>query len=217
MRFLSASKLATGLSLCAALAAASSAQAGVVTQTIHFDGIAPFGSFTTGTFKLDGWNTAFPIGDIASVQRFYFVFASSDHDYQAHVGPNGGVPSVEIAYLDDANARHAMASVSYYNEASLTVGNENPGYFADLKTLLDDGVLNVSLGGFENHLADPNDPGSSTHTSDFAFGPDSSLTLYFETDAAAQVPEPAGTALALTALGAMALVSRGRRPVNKAA
>lgn len=189
------------------------ARAGVVSQTVQFDNIAPFGTFSSASFTAAGWTTPFPFANLASVQRFYFVFGSNDARYQAHIGPDGGIPSVEIGYLDDASQRTAMASVSYYNEDSLTVGDEVPGDFANLKALLADGEMSVSLGGYENHLADPNDLQSSLYISDFTFG-SSWLTLYFVTDAQigdpAQVPEPASLALALTALGLMGASRRLR-------
>lgn len=208
------SRSALLLSVCLSfLLAALPARAGLVSQTIQFDGIAPFGSFSSASFTAAGWSAPFPFANLGNVQRFYFVFGSSDARYQAHVGPDGGIPSVEIAYLDNANQRSAMASVSYYNEDSLTIGDENPGYFADLKALLADGEVSVSLGGYENHLADPNDLESSLYNSAFTFGP-SWLTLYFVTDVQpgdpGQIPEPASLALALAALGLMGAARRSQ-------
>ncbi|NRF68890.1 PEP-CTERM sorting domain-containing protein [Aquincola sp. S2] len=192
--------------LCAALLVPSAGRAAMISQTISFESIDPFGSFTDGSFTTGGWSSAFPVNNIAGVERFYVTFNSTDAAYLAQQGPLGGVPWIEFGYRDDSSARHAFASMGLFNH-TVSFGAENPGHFALLKTLLADGELVVAPGGYEN-FAD--------HTDNFSFGPTSTLTLSFElpggggsTVPGNHVPEPATAALVLAALG-VAAASRRR-------
>lgn len=196
--------LLVGLSAAMLLPAAS--RAAMISQTITFNSIAPFGSFTDGTFTTSGWSSAFPINNIGSVDRFYLSFSSTDAAYLAQQGPLGGVPWIEFGYRDDSNARHAYASMGPGAE-QLSFGIENPADFNLLKQLLADGELVVAPGGYER-FAD--------HTDDFSFGRSSTLTLSFELPdgdggvPTGNVPEPTTALLVLAALAAAAAARRRR-------
>ena len=196
--------LLAGLSVV--LLAPTASHAAMISQTISFDSIAPFGTFTNGSFTPGGWSSAFPINNIGSVDRFYLSFSSTDAAYVAQQGPLGGVPWIEFGYRDDVNARHAYASMGPGAE-QLSFGIENPADFNLLKQLLADGELVVAPGGYER-FAD--------HSDDFTFGRSSTLTLSFELpddDGSVptnNVPEPTSALLVLAALAAAA-AARQRR------
>lgn len=196
-------------SLCVALLAPSASRAAVISQTISFDSIAPFGSFTNGTFTPGGWSSAFPVNNIDGVERFWVSFASTDADYLAQLGPLGGVPWIEFGYLDDTMTRHAFASMGL-NADTVSFGIENPAHFALFKSLLADGELTVAPGGYESF---------PDHSDDFSFGGLSTLTLSFEMPdivvgggpddlPGGTIPEPNGAALLLVAMAAAAATRR---------
>lgn len=195
--------------ICGALLLPSASRAATISQTINFETIAPFGTYTDGTFVTGGWNMAFPVNNIANVERFWFEFSSTDPDYLDQLGPLGGNPWIEFGYRDDASTYHAFASMGLFND-TVSFGEENPAHFAMLKTLLADGELVIALGGYENF------PGS--HTDSFTFGPMSTMTLSFEmpdgggsSTVPGTVPEPATYALALVAMAAATAASRRGR------
>lgn len=199
--------------VCSALLAPSASRAAVISQSITFDSIKPFGTFSTGTFTTGGWSAAFPVNNIASVERFWVSFSSTDAAYLAQQGPLGGVPWIEFGYLDDSLQRHAFASMGLGYD-TVSFGAENPGHFAAILALLADGELTVAPGGYE---------GFADHSDDFTFGRTSTLTLWFELPEGSDgggstpgdvpgiptsnVPEPGALALVLLALGAAALVA----------
>ena len=205
---------AVAAGLCVVVLAPTASRAAMISQTISFDSIAPFGSFTDGSFTTGGWSSAFPINNIGSVERFYLSFSSTDTRYLAQQGPLGGVPWIEFGYRDDSNARHAFASMGIGAD-QVSFGIENPADFGLLKQLLADGELVVAPGGYESF---------PDHSDNFVFGGLSSLTLSFElpdgsgpgsTVPGGNVPEPTSVALVLAALAGVAATRRAqstRRP-----
>lgn len=179
-------------------------RAAVISQTIDFDSIQPFGTFTNGQFTLGGWNIPFPVNGIDAIDRFYVEFTSTDEDYLAQLGPLGGVPWVEFSYRDDADARLAFASMGL-NAHTVSFGAENPGHFAAFKSLLADGALVVTLGGYESF---------PDHIDDFTFAGLSQLTVSFElpdgTDPGpgGTIPEPSVAWLAMMGVAAATTVRR---------
>jgi hypothetical protein len=187
------------------LAAVASHADVTVSQTITFDSIAPFGVYTDGTFVTNGWNAAFPFTAFDQINTAKFSFASTNADYNAGIGPQGGVPSVEINVVDDSNARVGIASVNAANpDIFLNSPAQDPIYTL-VRTLVADGELTVRLGGFESFF---------DHSESFTFGPTSTLTLTLTgtPGTPGRVPEPGSMAL-LGSVGFAGLVAlrRGRR------
>ncbi len=189
------------LILLALTGGAGTAPALTLTQTIPFDSIAPFGTFTTGDFVTSGWNQPFVFTDPSEITEIRVAFASEDSDWLDQMGPLGGEPRVEIGFLDDAMNRFAVASVSL-GSPSFVLGNAQEPWFSAVRSLIVDGAITASLGGFE-YFPD--------HSESFAFTGPSWLTLEIDGSVTDPVPEPAGVALLGLGLVAVGAYTERRR------
>ena len=172
--------------------ASTAAGAVIISQTVSFPTIAPFGTFTLGNVLAGGWSAnPFPIGNVSQINSIAFAFSTTDGDFVTNGGPTGGNPGVELGVLDDSSARIGLFSV---NPGALT-GTLTPGAvdpqmrFQNVAPLLLDGAVVLSLGAFE-------DLGGSS--ADMTLDQPSQLTITLDISPAA-APLP-GT-IALFALG----------------
>lgn len=199
-----------------------------ITQTISFDSIAPFGTYTQGQFVAGGWTlggnpVAFPFHNAADIETIDVEFASTDRYYVNEVGPaypgqpagthpDGGVPHVEFNVLNPD--RVGVVSFTKANaDATLFEYGDDQDRFGITTRLLADtanaganpGNLGVKLGGFVNWLDDVTN--NSAATGDFTFGPSSTLTITVNGTPSGITPEPTS----LAALGLAGAVLRRRR------
>jgi len=179
----------------------SAAHAASFSQTIIFDTISPFGVFSQGQFVAGGWSQPLPFTQESQIHEIRVHFASEDPDWLDGVGPLGGEPRVEVGFLDDVPSRFAVASVDLAHP-NIILGPAQDPVFSKVRSLVFDGDITASLGGFENF------PG---YTDAFTFQGQSSLTLEIEGDVpSAPVPEPASVLLFGVGLGGAALAARRR-------
>lgn len=208
-----------------AFASSVSLAAVSVTQTISFDSIAPFGTYTEGEFVASGWTLggnpiAFPFAKASDIETIEVEFASNDRYYLAEVGPaypgqpagthpNGGIPSVEFNVLNpdrvgvvSFNKANADATLFEYGDAQDRFGITTRLLADQANSGANPGNLGVKLGGFVNWLDDVTN--NSAATGDFTFGGTSTLTI---TVNGTPTPEPAS----LAALGLASTMLRRRR------
>ena len=174
----------------------SAASALTVAQNLRFDLINVFGAFSQSTSNNNDWSgNPFPFG-AAEITQVQFDFSSLDGSFNSGIGPSGGDVGVEVGYLDDSNARFAMASVGHNNHL-ITIGPGNdPVNFNRLIGLLTDGILTLSLGGFENFPLQQFSDGLVID------GGDVLVTVTGENKRT--VPEPASLGLLVGGLGVLA-------------
>lgn len=166
--------LARLLAASAVVLSASAAMAAItVTQSISFDTIAPFGTYTDHALVAGGWSlggnpVAFPFANPDDIETVRISFDSTDPFYQAQTGPTpppggqpantyplGGVPKVEVNFLRPD--RVGIVSLSKDDPAATLFEYGDPqNRFRITTELLSDfanggatpGHLGVRLGGF---------------------------------------------------------------------
>lgn len=216
------------IAACAVAVASGSAMAvTVVKQTISFDTIAPFGTYTQGQFVKSGWTdgvnpVAFPFSNPNQITNILVEFKSTDANYQTQTGttaagqpanthPFGGLPCVGFNVLNP-NRVGVVSFTKSNDHANLFEYGDPQDRFGITVDLLTDaansganpGNLGVKLGGFVSYIDNTtNNPVSS---GDFTFASSSTLTLTL-TGTGGITPEP--TSLALVG-GALTLVRRKR-------
>lgn len=212
----------------AVLLASSVALAAVsVTQSITFNSIAPFGTYTDNQVVAGGWTlnnapVAFPFANPDDIETVKIRFDSTDTYYQAEVGPtpplggqpnnsypNGGIPKVEVNFLKPE--RVGIVSLSKANpEATLFEYGDPQNRFRITTELLSDfagsganpGNLGVRLGGFVSFY--DNVTNQAVSSDDFTFAGVSTFTV---TVTGTPTPEPTS----LATLGLASVVLRRRR------
>lgn len=180
-----------------------------VSQQLSFATVAPFGTFSEGTYVLPDWSLAFPFTSASQITGITFQFATSDADFTNPAlfpgNDNGGIPGLEIGVKREDNAaRLALASVTA-SAASLALNLATPEG-ALVRDWLLDGGLTVSIGAFVNFANAVGGAFSDAMTLD-----QSStllLTLSGDVPVTTGVPEPQSLALVLLALGATVALRR---------
>lgn len=184
------------------LSSPSQGRAVSVTQTIEFQEIRGFLTFTDGTFASPAWNTTpFPFTSVDEIIEIIFDFSSTDPGFFVGVGPTGRDSGVEIGVIDDSGVRIGLSSVSVLvPDFTLFDTQLDPRRSFDLvAVLLLDGELTVSLGAFES---------DDIMSLPFTLGESSSLTL---TVVGILIPEPSTVLLLYCAVGLL-LVWRQCKP-----
>jgi hypothetical protein len=183
-----------------------------VEQSLTFQNVAAFGTFSQGSYVAGGWSAAYPFTNAAQITGISFLFSTTDADFNDSAlfpaQDGGGVPSLEIGVLrEDGPGRMALASV---NAAA-------PGFSLNLsladallvRDWLVDGAMIGSIGAFTN-FGNAAVPYSEAL---FLDAPSTLLvTVTGEVPDRNSVPEPGSLALAGFALAALA--GRHRRAGN---
>jgi hypothetical protein len=191
------------LALLAVLALPSAGA--TLSQSVAFPSIQPFGVFTTGDVLAANWSAPFPVLMPSDIEEIRITFTSSDDLWLSGSGPNGGVPSVEIGFLDQAMNRAAIASVNK-DSGTIFLGNAQNPLTDLLRQVLADGAFTASLGGFESF---------PQFSNAYTFGPLSNLRIEIDYrqqngggTPGGEVPEPSTWVLIGSGLLAAAFARR---------
>jgi MYXO-CTERM domain-containing protein len=206
------------------LASSSASAAVLVTQSVSFSSIAPFGTYTDGQAVAGGWRhngnpVAFPFTNPLDIESVHLYFESTDAHYQAQSGPTpppggqpantypqGGVPWVEVNFLDPQRVGIVSLGKNSAGATLFEYGDPQDRFRITTELLADvanggvnAGHLGLRMGGYVAFYD------SVTHqnvsTDDFTFGGESTLTITVIGNAS-PTPEPAGLA-ALSLAGAI--------------
>ena len=167
-----------------------------VTQTLDFQSVQPFGTFSGGTYTAPAWAPAFPFTNASQITGIKFTFSTDDEDFTNPAlfptNDGGGIPGLEIGVMrEDGPGRLALASINAAApDLALNLGLPDS---QSVRGWLLDGSLSVSIGAFTNFA-------SAGYSTDLTLNAPSRLLLTITGDVPQRVPEPGPLALLAAAV-----------------